>query len=172
MDNKLTTKLFFENKVWEKDLIAKDYLVHRVKGADPESEFGIKMKDIINAPYETILNSIGIFKQQNYEIMLGYLKDEKATPSQIIAGHMAFQKHSDGWHMFHCYVEPSFRDKGHAHELTEEILKHAKRNLIKNVRFGKKGGHDSMISLLEKLKERYHSSIIDVNLDTHWVELR
>jgi len=158
----IETKLFFEDNIWNKENegLAENYLVQRIKEADSESEFGIKMKDLIKAPYEIIIQSIGLFKEQNYEIMLGYLNGN-------IFGHMAYQQHEDGWHVFQCYVEPSLRNKGYAHKLSEEILKHAREKQTDKIRFGA-GGHDSMKSLLKKLEERKD---LKVNLDTHWVEL-
>ena len=166
----IETKLFFEDNIWNKrnEGLAENYLAHRVKEADPESEFGRKMGDLIKAPYEIIIQNIGMFKEQNYEIMLSFLKDKGALSLGIITGHIAFQQHDDGWHVFQCYTEPSFRNKGYAHALTAEILKYARKKSIKQVRFGKEGGHDSMESLLERLEERKD---LKVSLDTHWVEL-
>ncbi len=155
----IETKLFFDNRNKETE----SYILKAIKNSDINSEFYLKMKEIIILPEEVIIANFDNFKKVGYEVMLCYIENK-------IIGHVAYQKHENNgksnWQMFQCYIKPEYRKNGHAHVFVEKFLKYAEKNSINSVRLGA-GKHLSMKSLLKKLKK----DEFDVDLETHWINL-
>jgi hypothetical protein len=162
----LKTKLFFDDEDLEREK-EKSYLANIISHTDPDSEFGKKFGGLIWAPHKTIFPYFNVFKDQDYNMILGYTSDEE------IVGHLAYQKHQENgvpdFRAFSCFIMENHRQKGHTYDLTYAFLSHARKKGISRIRIGK-GTHPVTIKIIQRLQQNEDEYKIKVAEDG-WVSL-
>lgn len=141
--------------------LSRNYVLQRVRNPDPGSEFDNKTREIMGHPDSEVIDAL---EAGGYDMMLGYEGNE-------ICGHLAFQRHEDGLHVFSVALDKAYGDGRNLWNLTKGFLEQVRAGgEAKRVRISK-GGNKHMEILLGLLKKKEGKLGIRVDTENYWVEL-
>ncbi|MEK6952853.1 MAG: hypothetical protein AABX29_07600 [Nanoarchaeota archaeon] len=138
----------------------RDYVLNWTRNPDIGSEFGERTKELRKLPDSELLM---ILKGMNYDMFLGY--DDR------VIGHLAFQRHDDGLHVFSVSTANEYRSNPRmVMYLVGCFLEYLKNSNERRFRLSA-GNNRSMRTLLRILSRCEDRLGIKVG-ENYWVEVK
>lgn len=157
----MQTKTFFSiEETDERYPTIRDYVLNWTRSPDIGSEFDERTKELRKLPDSELLR---ILRGMNYDMFLGY--------EDRVVGHLAFQRHDDGLHVFSVFTTSECRSKPLVvMGLVSAFLKYLRETKEKNLRLSA-GNNRSMKTLLKILSKCEEELGVKV-LEDCWVEVK
>ena len=157
----MQTKMFFSiGETDERYPTIRDYVLNWTRNPDIGSEFDQRTKELRKLPDSELLM---ILKGMNYDMFLGY--------EDRVVGHLAFERHDDGLHVFSVSTTSEYRSKPLVvRGLVSAFLNYLRATKEKNFRLSA-GNNRSMKTLLRILSKCEEELSVKV-LEDYWVEVK
>ncbi len=125
------------------------HTVHWLRNPDPGSPFEKKMRFLFWLP-DMVLIPLLVLLRYNGLLFLHPERDE-------ILGHVFFQKHADGLHLFSAWMVPEQRGTGAAISMIQSFLLHAWESGCRDVRMG-----TDRNPAMSRLRERVYNARLNL----------